>query len=183
MKNLMQETGKRIQKVWAIKIWRVILVLVLVAGLASVAYLPGRQVLADSKSNSADVIFTKWISSPGTVGPPGNGVDTVFNMKGVDSGDSGPGLFTGEVLLYNLTADGALIRADYHIHGLTHSFTARVNVVQTGLIAVITGSVTGGWMIGAEVSGSYQQITSSGILNATAEGGKCYQGTLHIKGH
>jgi hypothetical protein len=191
MKNLMQEMGKTVKRVWNIKIWRVVFALVLIAGLASVAYFPGRQALADSKSNSADVIFTKWVTTaPGYSLIPGNDIDVIFNMEGVDSGDTGPGLFAGEVLLYNETVPITTIHALYHINGSTHSFTADVHVTQDNLngSAVITGVVTqstGNWMLGAEVTGSYQVIWPSGIENAIAgaAGNVAFQGTLHLKGH
>jgi hypothetical protein len=184
MKNLIQETGKTVRKVWAIKIWRVILALVLVAGLASVVYFPAKQVLADSKSNSADVIFTKWVTTAGSAGQIEFDQQVMLNMEGVASGDSGPGLFKGEVLQYNNpSAPISNIEAVYHVNGNTmHVFVTQDNNART---AVVTGSVTDGWMIGAKVTGSYQVITPSGIINAKngAGGDFCYQGTLHIRGH
>jgi len=161
------------------KNWKVISALVLVAVLAS---LGGMQVAAsDNRSEVAggDVIFTKWVTTAGTA-------PVVLNMEGVVSGDSGPGKFTGEGLEYNNpTAPISTIVADYRIHGKTHDFTARLNVTMdnTKGTGVLKGTVTEGWMKGAAVSGDFQVIAPSGIINAQqgVAGDVAFQGTLHIQ--
>jgi phosphotransacetylase len=111
----------------------------------------------------------------------------VLNMAGVVSGDAGAGLFAGEVLALSTSSNGhtTYVTALYHINGGKHQFTARLSVTQdnTKGTAVLKGRVTDGWMQGAEVSGSYQVINPSNIINAQngVGGDICYQGTLHIQ--
>ena len=105
-------------------------------------------------NGAATINFTKWVTVPA----PRPGV--VADMAGVIvGGDVGDGTFTGEILVNQPTATGRHIVADYHLHGAKHSFTARVNVVQTGggsgAHAVITGVVTDGWLKGHAVDGEY----------------------------
>jgi hypothetical protein len=107
--------------------------------------------------------FTKWV----TAAPI---------MAGVVGGAVGDGSYAGEVLKMT-PGTTTVIEALYHFKGSKHSFTALVNVEQTGLKAVITGVVTEGWLKGSQVKGEYTQITSSQSPDGTA-----YQGTLNIAG-
>ena len=112
----------------------------------------------DQNHGDATINFTKWVTA---LNPrPGVLADMAGVIVGGDvGGDVGDGTFTGEVLLNEATATGRHIVADYHLHGSKHSFTARVNVVQTGAgpgaHAVITGVVTDGWLKGHAVDGEY----------------------------
>jgi hypothetical protein len=109
-----------------------------------------------------DVTFTKWV--------------TAFPaMAGVDGGAVGPGVYSGEILKYT-PGSVTVIDALYHINGSKHSFTALVEVQQTGLKAVILGVVTDGWEKGDLVNGQYTQITCDhdGITTA------CFRGTLDL---
>jgi len=134
--------------------------------------------IARADNNGAATInFTKWVT--GT--PPGPGV--LANMAGIIvggdvGGDVGDGTFTGEVLLNEPTATGRHIVADYHLHGSKHSFTARVDVVQTGAgpgaHAVITGVVTDGWLKDHAVAGEYT------IFPPCTGLGNCIEVTLDI---
>ena len=105
-------------------------------------------------NGAATINFTKWVTIPAP--RPGVLADIAGLIVG---GDVGDGTFTGEVLVNEPTATGRHIVADYHLHGSKHSFTARVNVVQTGAgpgaHAVITGVVTDGWLKGHAVDGEY----------------------------
>ena len=108
-------------------------------------------------NGAATINFTKWVTVPA----PRPGV--LSDMAGIiGGGDVGDGTFTGEVLLNEPTATGRHLVADYHLHGEKHSFTARVNVVQTGVglgaHAVITGIVTDGWLKGHAVEGEFTII-------------------------
>lgn len=127
--------------------------------------------------NKASVIFTKWVTSPGTA-------PVQFKMEGVVSGDVGGGKFVGEVLNLTSTAGITKIEALYHINGGTHQFTADVRVTQDDKkgTGVIKGVVTEGWLKGAEVQGEYQVIGPCGIINAQTGpfGDTCFQGTLRI---
>ena len=114
--------------------------------------------IARADNNGAATInFTKWVTIPA----PRPGV--LADMAGIIvGGDVGDGTFTGEILLNEATATGRHIVADYHLHGSKHSFTARVNVLQTGAgpgaHAVITGVVTDGWLKDHAVNGEYTII-------------------------
>jgi hypothetical protein len=117
-----------------------------------------------------EVIFTKWVTD-------------FPNMAGVVSGDAGAGLFAGEVLNVEPTAEGDKIEALYHINGGAFQFTAHNYVTENFLkgTAVIHGFVTDGPMKGARVRGGFQWISPCGIINAQNGGDDtCYQGTLTI---
>ena len=122
---------------------------------------------------AATINFTKWV----TALAPRLGV--LADMAGIiGGGDVGDGTFTGEVLLNEPTATGRHIVADYHLYGSKHSFTTRVDVVQTGsgpgAHAVIAGVVTDGWLKGHAVNGAYTIIPPCG---GTAN---CIEVTLDI---
>jgi hypothetical protein len=117
---------------------------------------------------NAESTFTKWI--------------TDFNagtMAGFVGGDVGEGTYAGQILHIEVSATGAVLDATYHFSGSRHTFTARVEVVQTGFVhgatAVITGRVTEGWLKGNEVNGGYTLIPCT-----QAPSGTCFQGTLEI---
>src|SRR5258708_4575245 len=97
----------------------------------------------DDHGQSAKATFTKWVT--GFPNIPGE----IIDMAGVVGGVVGDGAFTGEVLLYNPGPTVSHFVAFYHFIGPRHSFTALVNVLQTGsgpgTKAVITGVVTDGW--------------------------------------
>jgi hypothetical protein len=125
---------------------------------------------AGQDARNAENTFTKWI--------------TEFpNMAGVVGGDVGDGTFTGEILSavpdLSVTPPTLTLDAVYHFHGSTHSFSADVHVVQTGLengaTAVISGFVTSGWLKGNQVAGEYTQVAC-----VEAPSGSCFQGTLDI---
>ncbi len=137
---------------------------------------------ADSRSASADIIFTKWVTAETPVAP------VLAKMAGVVSGDAGAGLFAGDVLALSTSSNGNTthLTALYHINGGKHPFTARLSVTQdnTKGTAVLNGVVTDGWMKGVRVSGTYQVIYPSGITNSITSGpfsNYCFQGTLHIQ--
>ena len=162
-----------------IKIWKVILAIVLVAGLSSFAAV---QVASADNRSGTDVIFTKWVTADAPVSP------AIAVLAGVVSGDAGPGLFAGDVLELSNSSDGntTYITALYHVNGGTRQFTARLSVTQdnTKGIGVLKGVVTDGWKKGARVSGSYQVIYPSGIINSQTGGpfsNYSFQGTLHIQ--
>ena len=118
---------------------------------------------------NAENTFTKWATGPGTA-------PILLNMAGVVGGDVGTGSFTGEVLSFDQVGNVGTIHAVYHFHGLIHSFTADVHVVQTGLVAVIEGVVADGWLKDNQVVGEYTQITCSHDSTTT----DCFQGTITI---
>jgi hypothetical protein len=113
---------------------------------------------------NAENTFTKWVTAwPG--------------MAGIVGGDVGGGTFAGEVLsATNPTPTSMELNAAYHFNGSRHSFTALVDVLQTGLdfggTAVITGRVTEGWLKGNLVQGGYTVVH--------CDQGMCFQGWFDI---
>jgi hypothetical protein len=115
---------------------------------------------------NAENTFTKWIA-----GFP--------NMAGVAGGDVGDGVYAGEILAISGEATPAsplLITADYHFDGARHAFTARLDIVQIGAGAVLSGVVTDGWLKGNLAEGGYAVITCDHDGIST----DCFQGTLDI---
>ena len=140
--------------------WRLALrPLIAVAALA----VTGCATTAASIPSAEQNTFTKWVT-------------TAPNMAGVVGGAVGDGSYAGQILK-RTPGDTTVIEALYHFSGSKHSFTALVHVEQTGLKAVITGTVTEGWLKGNQVKGEYTQITSTQSPNGTA-----FQGTLNIMG-
>lgn len=129
----------------------------------------------DRDHRDAKATFTKWVTAFPNL--PGQ----IADMAGVVGGVVGEGTFTGEVLFYNPGPTATSLShfvAFYHFTGPKHSFTALVNVVQTGsgpgTKAVITGVVTDGWLKGHAVKGEYTEGTcgTPSML--------CYTGFLKI---
>jgi len=129
----------------------------------------------DEHGQQARVTFTKWVTAVPFV--PG----LIATMEGVVGGEVGDGTFTGELLLNEATATGSHKVAVYHFTGPRHSFTALVDVVQTGnepgATATITGVVTDGWLQGHALEGEYTQIVCGhdGVNSA------CWAGVLEIQ--
>jgi len=131
----------------------------------------------DQDRRDARATFTKWVTAFPNL--PGE----ILDMAGVVGGDVGNGTFSGEVLFYNpgpTVTSVTHIVAFYHFNGPKHSFSALVNVVQTGsgpgTKAVITGVVTDGWLKGHAVAGKYTEGTCG------TPSMPCYTGTLEIDG-
>jgi hypothetical protein len=129
------------------------------------------------------VTFTKWVTSlpydPSTLA----GV----NMAGVVGGDVGPGIFDGTVVRDDATSRPGfwLAQALYGFQGSRHAFVAYNYIAENDTVtphtARIHGSVLGGWMKGAHVSGRYTTrdvcpIPTPGNVFGTV----CIQGTLHL---
>lgn len=119
--------------------------------------------------------FTKWVSA--FPNQPGR----IADMTGVVGGDVGDGKFTGEVLLYSPDPALSHFVAFYHFAGPQHSFTALVDVWQTGAVAgskaMFIGAITDGWMKGHAVEGEFTQIAID------HDGGDGFQGSVDIKSH
>jgi len=122
---------------------------------------------ADGRDHrNAENTFTKWIA-----GYP--------NMAGVVGGDVGAGTYSGVIITRTGTgtvADPILITADYHFHGSTHDFSARVDIVEIGTEATINGIVTDGWLKDNLVEGAFSVI-SCGHDGTTST---CFRGTLDV---
>ena len=107
--------------------------------------------------------FTKWMVGEG----PG--------MAGVVGGAVGEGTYAGKVLEM-IEGHTTVVEAIYEFNGSKRPFTALVHVEQTGLEAVVTGVVTGGWGNGNLVKGQYTEIKCDhdGITT------DCWRGSLDI---
>lgn len=115
---------------------------------------------------NAENTFTKWIAAYPA-------------MAGVVGGDVGTGTYAGLILSRSgagTAADPVLITADYHFYGSRHSFTARVDIVEIGTAATISGVVTEGWLMGNDAVGEFS------VISCTHDGitGTCFQGSLDI---
>lgn len=138
---------------------------VLAVVLLTLALGAGTALASDRRdSRNAENTFTKWISD-------------FPNMAGFVGGDVGDGSYAGQII--TISGDGTSsvplrITADYHFYGAQHSFTARLDIIQVGASAVLTGAVTEGWLKGNLAEGEYTAIP------CTEADGTCFQGTLDI---
>ena len=140
----------------------VILILVQIAGLPVAALDDAR----DHQSRPVEITLTKWIT-----GFP--------LMAGVVGGDA-EGSFVGEVLQFQQSADGRIIRLEavYEVQAGDRSFTALLRGGQnneTGT-AILDGVILGGWRTGASVHVKYQVMAACD----DAPAGVCFQGTIDI---
>lgn len=128
-----------------------------------------------SGGQPVEVSFTKWI--------------TAFPaMAGVTGGDV-PGTFSGAVLSGRLFDNGTIgqIEARYEVNAAdqAHSFVAHIEGKQNNptLQAVLNGTVTAGWLAGAQVQVIYNVIvpaTGSSCVPAAPVNSPCFQGTIRI---
>jgi hypothetical protein len=167
----------------------VILAIAVAAGLAVVAQArptAGGSLASDRNDRSADVTFTKWVTSPSvdTSTAAGSG------MAGVVGGDVGQGVYAGIVVKDDTTSKPHywLGQALYGFFGSEHSFVANNSITEddrdpNAIKATIRGVVIMGWMKGARVTGEYTQFdncpipTPGNILHDM-----CFRGTLHLQG-
>jgi hypothetical protein len=134
---------------------------------------------------SADVTFTKWVTSLG----PDPSTSAGVSMVGVVGGDVGEGTYAGIVVNDDTTSKPGfwLGHALYGFFGSEHSFVARNVITEddrdpSSITATIRGVVIMGWMKGARVTGEYTQrdtcpIPTPGNVLGTA----CWEGTLHLR--
>jgi hypothetical protein len=139
----------------------------------------------DWNHRSADVTFTKWVTTLPANPPSAAGI----SMAGKVGGDVGPGDFVGKVLRDDSTSKPGfwLAQALYGFNGSQHSFVAYNFIAEdhttTGPVtATIRGVVIWGWMRGARVTGEYTlwekcPIDTPGNVFGTV----CFQGTLHLQ--
>jgi hypothetical protein len=137
----------------------------------------------DRNHRSADVTFTKWLTSF-----PNDPSAAGASMAGFVDGDVGPGTFAGKIIRDDTTSrpDFWLGQALYGFRGSKHSFVAYNFITEddtaTPVTATIRGVVVAGWMKGARVTGEYtlrdcDPIPTPGNVMGTA----CFQGTLHLR--
>ncbi len=132
---------------------------------------------------SADVTFTKWVTSP----PADPSTFAGISMAGEVGGDVGPGKFAGKVITDDMTKPGFwLAQALYGFQGSKHSFVAYNFVTEdqrtSPATATIRGVVIHGWMTGARVTGEYTVMAPCPIpTEGNVFGSICFQGTLHLQ--
>ena len=166
----------------------VILAIAVAGGCAVVAQArPMAGPLASDRSHrSADVTFTKWVTSlpadPSTT-LAGSG------MAGVVGGDVGEGTYAGIVVNDDTTSMPGfwLGHALYGFFGSEHSFVANNFITENDTVSPITATIHGvvimGWMKGARVTGEYTQFDTCPIPTpGNVLGDVCFQGTLHLRG-
>jgi hypothetical protein len=143
------------------------------AGLAS-----GGSSIGDRNQRSADVTFTKWLTSVPNA-PSAAGA----SMAGVVGGDVGPGFFMGKVLSEDTSQSPIwLARALYGFNGRKHPFLAYNHITENAGTATIRGVVIAGWMKGARVTGQYTVWETCPIPTPrNVFGDVCFQGTLHLQ--
>ena len=136
-------------------------------------------------SRSADVTFTKWVTSlPADPSKTQAGA----TMVGVVGGDVGQGRYAGMVVGDNTTSKPGfwLGQALYGFFGGERSFVARNFITENDKVKPITATIRGvvivGWMKGARVTGEYTQHDTCPIRTPGNVIGKtCWEGTLHLQ--
>ena len=134
---------------------------------------------------SADVTFTKWVTSL----PADTSTLAGATMVGVVGGDVGEGTFAGMVVKDDTTSKPGfwLGQALYGFFGSEHSFVAYNLITEddrdpSSITATIRGVVIVGWMKGARVTGEYTQHDTCPIPTPGNKlGNTCWEGTLHLQ--
>ena len=136
-------------------------------------------------SRSADVTFTKWVTSL-----PADPSKTLAGstMVGVVGGDVGQGRFAAMLFSDDTTSRKGfwLGRPLYGFFGSEHSFVANNFITENDTVKPITAAIHGvvimGWMKGARVTGEYTQRDTCPIPTpGNKVGTTCFEGTLHLQ--
>ncbi len=134
------------------------------------------------EQRSADVTFTKWLTSlPNAPSAAG------ASMAGEVGGDVGHGAFAGIVLTEDTSQPPLwLANALYGFIGKKHSFVAYNHITENDgaspITATIRGVVVAGWMKGARVTGEYTLLDQCPIdTPGNVFAPSCFQGTLHLR--
>jgi hypothetical protein len=133
---------------------------------------------------SADVTFTKWVTSP----PDDPSTLAGISMAGVVGGAVGQGTYTGMVISDDTTSRPGfwLAQALYGFMGSKHSFVAHSLITEdqtsSSITATIRGFVVSGWMKGAIVTGGYTLLDPCPIPTpGNVFGSICFRGTLQLQ--
>ena len=122
-----------------------------------------------------EVSFTKWV----------NGFPA---LAGVTGGDAA-GTLAGTVLNRDPFDNGVIVQleAEYRITATNpaHSFVAHIEGKQNNetLAAVLNGTVTSGWLAGAQVQVRYDIVDpppGNSCITGAPAGRRCFQGTIKI---
>src|SRR5262245_56929382 len=132
---------------------------------------------------SADVTFTKWMTSL-----PNDPSAAGASMAGVVGGDVGDGTYAGIVLSDDTTSVPGfwLGHALYGIIGSEHTFVANNFITEDDTVSPVTATIAGrvvvGWMRDARVTGEYTAFDTCPIPTpGNVLGTVCFQGTLHLQ--
>ncbi len=137
----------------------------------------------DWSHRSADVTFTKWV----TTLPADPSTLAGISMVGVVGGDVGPGDYRGTVIRDHTTPNHFwLAQALYGFYGSEHAFVAYNFITENDNLnpptATIRGAVISGWMKGARVTGGYTTMDPCPIPTpGNVFGTVCFQGSLHLE--
>ena len=138
----------------------------------------------DGRYRSANVTFTKWVTSL----PADPSTLAGVSMAGVVGGDVGPGVFAGKVIRDDTTSKPGfwLAQALYGFNGSEHSFVAYNFITENDTTSPVTATIRGvvikGWMRGARVTGEYTLLDPCPIPTpGNVFGSVCFQGTLHLQ--
>lgn len=122
-----------------------------------------------------EVTFTKWI----TAYPA---------LAGIAGGDV-PGTFAGTVLGLDPFDNSTIVQIEA-LYGITadnpaHSFVAQIEGKQNNMTqeAVLNGTVTSGWLVGAAVHVTYDVIvpaSGTSCVPAAPVDSPCFQGTIRM---
>lgn len=128
-----------------------------------------------SRRAPVEVTFTKWIT-------------TYPEMAGVTGGDV-VGTFAGAVLSRDPFDNGTIVQleARYGVNAAdpAHSFVAIIEGKQNNntQAAVLNGTVTSGWMVGAQVHATFDVIvpaTGTSCVPQAPVNRTCFQGTIRV---
>jgi hypothetical protein len=142
--------------------------------------------VADPRGHrSADVTFTKWVTSL----PVNPSTLAGITMVGVVGGDVGDGTYAGIVVQDDTASRPGfwLAEALYGFFGSEHSFVVDNFITENDTLSPATATIRGvvivGWMKGARVTGEYTQYATCPIPTpGNVFGNVCFQGTLHLRG-
>ena len=136
---------------------------------------PGLGAQTQAGAGPVEVTFTKWITDYPA-------------LAGIAGGDA-PGTFAGTVLGLNPFDNSTIVQIEA-LYGVTadnpaHSFVARIEGKQNNMTqeAVLNGTVTSGWLVGARVHVSYDVIvpaSGTSCVPAAPLDSPCFQGTIRI---
>lgn len=122
-----------------------------------------------------EVTFTKWVT-------------TFPALAGITGGDA-VGTFAGTVLSRDPFDNGTIVQleAEYRVTAANpaHSFVARIEGSQNNetLHAVLNGTVTSGWLLGAQVHVTFDIVDpapGTSCVPAAPVNKRCFQGTIRI---
>ncbi|HET9262979.1 MAG TPA: hypothetical protein VFO14_08050 [Vicinamibacterales bacterium] len=138
------------------------------AGPSRVAGAAGTQTQANSGAPNVEVTFTKWVPAFPT-------------LAGVTGGDV-PGTFAGTVLSRDPFENGNIVQLEARYEVIdpagVHSFVAHISGKQNNQTqeAVFNGTITEGWLVGAQVHVTYDVIRPCPEFGQSV----CFTGVIRV---